>query len=389
MTTDIHLDALLDHAAQHSPYYREQPWAERVRQGLRVTLEDIPLTPKHRVVGNGTLFFSETVPSSEGRVFDKFTSGSTGEPLHVRKTERHFLINAVENRRLELGWEMERCHRTVKAKLTNVEVKVIDGQAHWTIYSLESADVLDLLRKTSADRLAGFPSMALGVLQTSTNLPFLKLVATVGEVVPAELTQLVSEIPRCRLRDLYGSVETGVIAIQCPRCSGYHLADQHLVLEFLDEHGAPASPGQQARVVVTPLFNFAMPLIRYELGDLVIHEDGAACVAAKVIRRITGREKDLFVLPARSKVTPMLPADAMLALKIKQFKLVQISLTEVELRYIPEHPDFVMSAPTAQQLIDTYLSPRLRALPIAVTELPRSVNGKYRMHENQIRDIAT
>jgi phenylacetate-CoA ligase len=59
----------------------------------------------------------------------------------------------------------------------------------------------------------------------------------------------------------------------------------------LDQRGNPRGPGEVGRVVVTPLNNFAMPLIRYELGDTA--EVGAPCACGRglpVLTRILDRD---------------------------------------------------------------------------------------------------
>ena len=90
-TTDLAaaLDAMLTHAAVHSPYYRAQDWELRVRQGQGVDLEDIPITPRTLVKGETERFYSDLVPPSEGAVRIKHTSGSgTASPWRRRNSTR-------------------------------------------------------------------------------------------------------------------------------------------------------------------------------------------------------------------------------------------------------------------------------------------------------------
>ena len=59
----------------------------------------------------------------------------------------------------------------------------------------------------------------------------------------------------------------GIIALQCPSGGLYHLQSESVHVEILDEAGRPCAPGEIGRVIVSPLHNFAMPLLRYESGD--------------------------------------------------------------------------------------------------------------------------
>src|SRR5271154_6743146 len=91
------LAAVLSHAEQHSPYYRDQEWATRLRAQQSIAFQEIPVTSNALAKAETNRFFSAFVPESHGKIRVKFTSGSTGEPLEVHKTDRHFQINALEN----------------------------------------------------------------------------------------------------------------------------------------------------------------------------------------------------------------------------------------------------------------------------------------------------
>ena len=296
------LSAMLSDAAAHSPYYRDQEWAKRLRSGLMIDFHEIPITGKRLVREDAERFFSSHVAPSEGKVIARHTSGSTGEPILIRKTQRHFQINVAENRRLMQGWDLASHRRVAEiefpdedhpvGKLERQSLK--NGAEKWKLATLDGPAAFDLFRRTSATLALAFPSImqaALQQLAESAQPLSLRLVWTVSEVVSDELRRLVGQIPGCRLVDAYGCVEAGLIAAQCPLCDAYHPADRHLVLELVGEDGRPAGPGQMGRVVVTPLFNRAMPLIRYETGDYAVAGEASGCPRlARAIRRVIGRE---------------------------------------------------------------------------------------------------
>jgi phenylacetate-CoA ligase len=105
-------------------------------------------------------------------------------------------------------------------------------------------------------------------------------------------------------------------------------------LEVLDDKGEPCAPGQSGRVIVTPLHNFACPLIRYELGDYA--EVGPACGCGRglpVIRRILGRSRNLMRLRDGRAFWPLFGTTEFPDLApIRQFQLVQQSYDELEVR---------------------------------------------------------
>ena len=69
----------------------------------------------------------------------------------------------------------------------------------------------------------------------------------------ADERRLVAEIFKCRVADIYGAEEIGIIATDCPRCGAYHPAEDVMQFEVLREDGAAAQPGETGHVVVTSL----------------------------------------------------------------------------------------------------------------------------------------
>ncbi len=68
--------------------------------------------------------------------------------------------------------------------------------------------------------------------------------------------------------DQYGSAEVDRASWQCPERNGYHMDVDSVITEFVDEKGEPVAAGEKGEVVFTSLFNFAMPLLRYAIGDV-------------------------------------------------------------------------------------------------------------------------
>jgi phenylacetate-CoA ligase len=104
----------------------------------------------------------------------------------------------------------------------------------------------------------------------------------------------------------------------------------------LRDDGAPCEAGETRRVVVTGLHNFAMPLIRYELGDHA--EMGAACPTGRglpVLTRVVGRTRNMLRDPTGRRAFPTIPAQLLVEIApIRQWRLVQRTLEQIELQYV-------------------------------------------------------
>lgn len=123
-----------------------------------------------------------------------------------------------------------------------------------------------------------------------------RLVVTTGELLTAPLRARIAALGSL-LRDLYGSNEFNLLAWECPAGSGaYHVCDDAVVLEVVGDDGRPVAVGQTGEVVVTGLHSFAMPFIRYKLGDLAVRgPDRCPCGAPwSTLLAIHGRTIDTF-----------------------------------------------------------------------------------------------
>jgi phenylacetate-CoA ligase len=387
------LARLLKHAALHSPYYRDLDWAARLREGENIRWSELPLTPKAAIKQNPRSFFSDQVPPSEGQVFERVTSGSTGEPSPVKKTARHYLMNYRENRRLKAGWGFERQTGIVRCTMPTNEHPLgtirrepqLDLPNSWLIHTLEPRATVDLLRRMQCSLLKTYPAQLVAVLELGAPLDFLRLVSTVSEVIPPELPALLARIPQCLHYDAYGSIETGIIAGKCRECGHYHTASRHLLVEILDDDGRPTKQGKMGRVIVTPLFNLAMPLLRYELGDYAVAAaDGSCSKSRHALTRIVGRDDNLFVLPDGSRMPPEILPDDALRVGLRKFKLVQTAVKEIDFLYVPATPDTEVPAASLQDIIDRNISPLIRVRPVRMDEIPSSPNGKNLRHECRI-----
>jgi len=147
--------------------------------------------------------------------------------------------------------------------------------------------------------------------------------------------RLCREMWNVPVSDVYSTQEIGYIAIQCPEVEDhYHVQAENVLLEVLDDQGRPCGPGEIGRVVITTLQNFAMPLIRYDIGDYA--EVGPPCRCGRglpVLRRILGRKRNMFILPSGQRRWPCMDTsvEGLQELTcVRQFQVVQRSLTELD-----------------------------------------------------------
>jgi phenylacetate-coenzyme A ligase PaaK-like adenylate-forming protein len=127
---------------------------------------------------------------------------------------------------------------------------------------------------------------------------------SVAETLTQDVRDLARTVWNVPIVNVYAATEIGVIGQECEQAAGMHLAEDLFVLEVVDEANRPVPPGVQgAKVLVTPLTNDALPVIRYELSDLVIMADGpSAAVRPSRALPIARRCCRFRLLPARASM---------------------------------------------------------------------------------------
>jgi phenylacetate-CoA ligase len=163
------------------------------------------------------------------------------------------------------------------------------------------------------------------------------------------------------------------------------------LVEVLDDEGQPCKPGEVGRVIVSSLNNFAMPLIRYDIGDYA--EVGQPCACGRglpVLKRILGRQRNMFTLPSGETRWPMIDARDIAAVfdevpPITKFQLIQKSIDELEARLVTVRPLSELEEETLRGYVQQGLGHAFRVLFNYVDDIPRSPRGKFEEFRSEVR----
>ncbi|MBV8194172.1 MAG: phenylacetate--CoA ligase family protein [Candidatus Dormibacteraeota bacterium] len=124
-----------------------------------------------------------------------------------------------------------------------------------------------------------------------------KRVMSASEPLLPETRRALEDAWGVRVGNMWAASEGGGLGVPCDE-GHTHLSDDLFIFEFVESAGNPTSPGDtSAKVLLTNLYNYAQPLIRYEITDQVMVErDGCSCGSAhRRIADISGRQEDAFV----------------------------------------------------------------------------------------------
>jgi len=393
---------LLNHAVQTVPYYRQrlgqagfhpgQPWDD-------VRWLDVPILRRQDVQAEREQLKSRRLPPGHGKVHMIQSSGSTGRPVQVLGTGvTRFYWDLITLR--DHQWH----RRAFTRKLVAIRPDRLDqGQERFTCESWGApvdlvyhtgpsviinsrVDVRQQMAWLQEDRPAYLLSLPSNLRELARlcnsegfTLPGLEQVRSYGETVSRELRDRIGAVWDVGLIDMYSSQEVGYMALQCPNHEHYHVQSETVLLEVLDENGGRCGPGEVGRVVVTALHNFAMPLIRYEVGDFA--EVGEACPCGRglpVLRRIVGRSRNMVRTPDGRRYWPSFPASKWLAMApIRQIQLHQVALDTIEVLLVMEGSLTEGQRNALTESLHATLNYPFAIILRPVNEIPAKPNGKY------------
>jgi phenylacetate-CoA ligase len=124
----------------------------------------------------------------------------------------------------------------------------------------------------------------------------MQAVASSFEVLVATRREALLSADAPRLTESYCAADICTpLAFRWPSCAGLHVNEDTVHVEVLDWDGRRCPAGEPGRVTVTDLLNTAMPLVRYQLGDLgVLSTGGCPCGRRTRLLRLLGRETAAF-----------------------------------------------------------------------------------------------
>lgn len=388
---------LANHAIRYSPFYRQRLLSSGygANEPLNLTsFSALPITTRVELQDAADAAFCPVVPPSHGRFFSGKTTGSTGRPLHYRSTQFAKLHwDAITLR--EHLWH--RRDFAAKLAIARGTAKTADhpdwGHPIAQVFrtgpgvaldaSTDIAKQVEWLQMHQPAYFLTHPSNLLGIaeycLQHDIRPPGLREVRTVGEIVSDTLRRRCREAFDVRLVDMYSACETGYLALQCPETNNYHVQSETVLLEVVDADNNPCKPGEMGRVIVTVLDNFAMPFIRYDIGDYAVA--GAGCTCGRglpVLERIVGRQRNLVVTPDGRRYWPRLGYKRWTELGvIDQAQFVQKDVHTIEAKLVvrrqfsaDEHAQFL-------QFVADALEYPFRIEVSYHAELPRGPGGKF------------
>jgi phenylacetate-CoA ligase len=398
------LTQLLQHAKSTVPFYRDRLAGIATDRPLdAAAFAQIPLLRRQDIQENFDAPLSRAVPPDHGAIQEGQTSGSTGRPIRFVATAlTEAFWHAVTLR--DHLWH----RRDFSGKLASIRgpgrIKSGTG-AGWGpstdsvfrtgFVAMSTTDQsmsaqTEWLMQQNPDYLISIASNVRELAQYCGHQGLrpsrLREVRTYGEALHPDARAIIRSAWGVPVIDMYSCREAGYLALQCPQHEHYHVQAESVYLELLNGDGKPCMPGELGRVVITPLHNFSMPLVRYEIGDYA--EAGEPCDCGRglpVIRRVVGRVRNMLRLPDGGMRYPRFGEYEFGNFRsVRQFQVVQKTLQDIEVALVVACPLTTAEEDALRALILKNLVYPFTVSFVYREDIPRSTGGKYEDFRSEV-----
>ncbi|MBQ4819555.1 CoF synthetase [Aquimarina sp. MMG016] len=293
-----HLQNILEHAINSTEFYKQYSEYN--------SLEDFPVINKNVIRSHFDGFQSKDF--IELPKFTVSTSGSTGTPFKIYQNGGKRIRNMVdtiyfsEKAGFRIGYRLtffrlwnafEQKGKITRLLQNIVPVDVFELKAKGKIESI----IQDLSSSKYSNSWLGYASAYedictyLDQKESSTIPNNLKSVIAISESLNTYTKESIYKYFNTEVVSRYSNVENGIIAQQPLGNKKYFIInDASYVVEILEvDSDNQVEDGKPGRIVITDLFNYSMPMIRYDTGDIGIK---GVVDSKAVLLEVRGRKID-------------------------------------------------------------------------------------------------
>jgi len=380
------LKKLLFHAYKNVPYYqRVLKESGVITKSGKVDLKkfsNIPILTKDIIREEGKNLYSKDY---KRRGYYKNTSGgSTGEPVEFIQDKKYsdwndatkiFYFNSLGHDwgdpEIKL-WGSDRDIIKGNLSLKDRATNYLYNRRFFNCYNFSKNNMISLLLLHNSYRPVGYWSYMEAMSEfadfiVENNLKVFSPKYIVSTIGPLEenVRKKISQAFSCSVFDQYGSREMGFIAAEFPENEGK--------LSFPWFNYVENTNGLVKNVIVTNLVNFSMPLIRYDIGDAAIVNNGN-------IKRLCGRTLGFFYKKDGSLIhTHFLVQTLFFVEWIKRFQIIQPNFRSIEIKV--EKKENVLISPRSQreilQKVKKLIGDEVECKIKFVKRIHPQKNGKY------------
>jgi phenylacetate-CoA ligase len=341
---------LVEHVKNTVPFYFNKEWTE---------LTDFPVVDKKIIRDNQKEFSSNHFDKKD--LYTMHTSGSTGTPFVIyqnkeKKNRVHAEVIYYSNKAgYRVGYPFIFLKDVTRETKKSRFKQYVQNQPIISCQDLSDQGIIrilnkmqELIRKHSIVLAYGSTYNAIRKFIDRVGSKFTESIRPSGLVGSSDMLfdetrHIIEKTFQCRCYSRYSNEECGVMAQDDKENNHFLLNEANYIIEILDLNSTkPAPPNQIGRIVVTDLYNYSMPLIRYDTGDVgrisFIDNHG---VAKKAIVDFAGRKIDMIYNSSGELLSPYSVSNLMSGFEgLEQFQLIQTNHVEYTMKIVaPKAPE--------------------------------------------------
>jgi phenylacetate-CoA ligase len=343
---NMKLRKLLEYACSKTSYYASTVWKRD--ENIIISLKRFPILTKSVLRREGKNLL--TMPIENCILYE--TSGSSGvaTSIYVDKQEeslfRAILINWWEWTGYYLGKPILQTGMTTKRGILKSLKDIVSNTVYLNAFQLNEAyvvSVLKKLKKKSDFHFGGYASSLYVIAQIaekySLQLQFSAVISWGDKMFP-HYKEKIERVFKTKVYENYACNE-GIMIGQKVDLPFYYIYTPNVFLEILDDDGNEVKDGEMGRVIVTKLDGYAMPLIRYETGDLAVKLPRNKYPSHRkfnfpLLEKVVGRDTDIIKTPeGNSLIVHTFTGIFEFYKEIEQFRIIQSKIEAFVIEYIP------------------------------------------------------
>lgn len=403
------LSHLLRHAKETVPFYKTRLDVVFKRNGEIDwnRWHEIPIVTRADLRDRREQMLTTALPPGHGPTKTFHSSGSSGVPVSVEAT-------SLASSAIRAATMRQFAYHGIKSGKTRAQLVHLNEKGEFfeeEFYYRDSPQARDGSLRTERDvainrslpdrrKLQVLKRLAVGHLSTNSNtaellgranLKFgegvrLDTIFCSGQQLTADQKDLFKESFGARSNIVYSSKEGGAMAFECRNGPNFHVNSELVLLETATPEGGACEIGQVGRVIITPFFSTALPLIRYDQGDTAAFLPPCNCgINLPVLGSILGRQDQLFKLPDGPRSITGVGANFMTAnLNALAFQLAQTAPLEMEVRYVPIDSSLEAASDAIIAHLRKIIHPEMVITFKPMAEIPINSGGKLQRYVCEI-----
>lgn len=306
---------LIEHSYKNVPYYKKTLEQSEVVINGKVCLENyhkLPLLTKDVLKENFDDLKSTDLDKRDW--FINSSGGSTGEPVRFIQEKEY----KVWGKALKYLYEYWMCYEfgMKKIQLWGSERDLFWNKEPWNVklgrflrnevwlnsFRMDQENMKSYVETINKEKPVQILSYADAIYELSKFIKSKNLevhspdaIMTSAGTLHDEMREIIEEVFEVKVFNRYGTREVGNVACESSTHDGLLIPPMYYV-EILDKKGNVAPPGVLGEIVVTQLKNYAMPFLRYKIGDMGVlnNKISKSGLEWPVLEKVTGRITDVF-----------------------------------------------------------------------------------------------